>query len=174
MKFNEYQTLANDLCSTEFYGDDFELAVFTDLVDDAAAYCSMLDHYKRALFYSNRDKYALDGKDPIDLPEQSDRDVVHSIVGILSETGELGEAFVSTLDGYRNGQGFNVDTTNFVEELGDLLWYIALGARAANTTLEAIAQKNIDKLHTRYKEKTFSEHDALNRDLEAEKAVLES
>jgi len=61
---------------------------------------------------------------------------------------------------------------NAREEAGDLLWYLALIARALGTDLETIARTNIEKLRTRYPGK-FTAEAALNRDLEAERKTLE-
>lgn len=39
------------------------------------------------------------------------------------------------------------------EELGDILWYVALAATATGTSLGEIAKNNIDKLRLRFPEK---------------------
>jgi hypothetical protein len=53
------------------------------------------------------------------------------------------------------------------------MWYIALYARALGVPLESIADKNIQKLHKRYKGKVFTSTEAHERDLVAERAILE-
>jgi NTP pyrophosphatase (non-canonical NTP hydrolase) len=174
-EFNTYQENALRTCSPSFFGEDFELTHFTDLLDTASKNCEELDHYKRALFYDNRDKYALGGSDPLELDNQSDIDLVHSIIGIVTETGEIGSALVTALDEYRNNLGSTklvYDETNMREELGDLLWYIAVGCKALNVDMSKVAERNIEKLAARYPEK-FTSEKALNRNHDAERAILE-
>ena len=43
-----------------------------------------------------------------------------------------------------------LDEAKLREELGDVLWYIALGAHSLGTTLENIAKENVEKLKARY------------------------
>ncbi len=60
-----------------------------------------------------------------------------------------------------------------MEEGGDLMWYIALLARGLKIDLSDIGDRNIEKLDARYKNKTFTTEQAKNRDLVAERAILE-
>lgn len=50
-----------------------------------------------------------------------------------------------------------LNETKLIDELGDVLWYIAETALALNTTLDEVAQKNIAKLRARYPEGFSSE-----------------
>lgn len=93
--------------------------------------------------------------------------VVHGAVGIVTEAGELQEMVNSCIL-----HGKALDRTNLKEELGDILWYVALAADAGGLSLEEVMQRNIEKLEARYKGK-FTSTAALNRDLEAEKLALE-
>ena len=47
-------------------------------------------------------------------------------------------------------QGHAFDPVKLVDELGDVLWYIAQTATGLNITLEDVAQHNIEKLKKRY------------------------
>lgn len=78
-------------------------------------------------------------------PMEPDDDLKHATYGIAGEAGELADA-VKKHQIY--GQHLNVG--NIVEELGDLLWYIALACHAIGAPLEHVAQMNIDKLRQRY------------------------
>ena len=51
---------------------------------------------------------------------------------------------------------------HIVEEVGDLLWYVALAAEHLGVSLNQIAKKNIEKLQLRFPEK-FSGEAALAR-----------
>lgn len=47
-------------------------------------------------------------------------------------------------------QGHAFDPVKLVDELGDVLWYIAQTATGLNITLEDVAQHNVEKLKKRY------------------------
>jgi NTP pyrophosphatase (non-canonical NTP hydrolase) len=98
---------------------------------------------------------------------QREEDLLHGCTGICTEGGEL-------MDAYKKARfyGKRVDWVNVREEIGDVLWYLALICRAADTTLEDVANTNIAKLRARYPDK-FTTEQALNRDLATERAVLE-
>jgi NTP pyrophosphatase (non-canonical NTP hydrolase) len=91
----------------------------------------------------------------------------HAQQGLITEVGE----FTDALKRYMH-YASNLDGTNMVEELGDILWYVALAANALGFDLGDIMEKNIAKLRARYPEK-FKEFDATNRDLVKERQVLE-
>lgn len=90
----------------------------------------------------------------------------HSIVGITTESTELLEALSVAFEGKE------IDTVNVLEEFGDLNWYQALGIDELDGDFEQVLRTNIEKLRARYPEK-FSEQNALNRDLEREREILE-
>lgn len=95
-------------------------------------------------------------------------DLAHGAMGVCTEGGEL-------LDVVKRHEfyGKPVDWVNIREEMGDVLWYLALLARASGTTLNEVAAANIRKLEARYPDK-FTTEAALHRDLTAERAALES
>lgn len=47
-------------------------------------------------------------------------------------------------------QGHDFDPAKLLDELGDVLWYVAQTATGLGVTLEAVAQHNVDKLKKRY------------------------
>lgn len=93
--------------------------------------------------------------------------LLHGAMGICTEGGELLDALKKHIY-----YGKGLDTVNIVEELGDVLWYVALICRTLGVSLDEVMQKNIEKLRTRYPE-NFSETNALFRDLDKERASLE-
>jgi len=94
-------------------------------------------------------------------------DTFHMLSGMMTELGELTDPFKKQL-------AYNkpVDFINVQEELGDMMWYIANFCRINNFDLEKILQNNIDKLKARYPEK-FTVEDAINRNLDKERKILE-
>lgn len=96
-----------------------------------------------------------------------DMNLLHGTVGICTEAGELLDAFKRNIF-----YGKELDTVNVKEEIGDIMWYIAIMCRELNMDMGDILQTNIDKLKARFPEK-FTEHHALNRDLNTERNILE-
>lgn len=76
----------------------------------------------------------------------------HTQVGLCGEAGEFADA-------YKRAEfyGRDLDIENCKEELGDALWYIALGARTLGVTIGELMQMNIDKLNKRYPDKFTNE-----------------
>ncbi len=93
--------------------------------------------------------------------------LLHACMGMQTETAEFTDALKKSLF-----YGKTLDTVNLKEELGDLLWYVSIAMDELGTTYEAEMQRVINKLKLRYPEK-FTEEDATNRDLFAERKLLE-
>ena len=96
----------------------------------------------------------------------SEINVLHGIIGVATEAGEMIEMFINFMEGQQ------LDRVNLCEEQGDSFWYHGLLAKENNTTFEDIFEKNIAKLKKRYGEK-FSNDKAINRDLVIEREILE-
>ena len=98
--------------------------------------------------------------------------VAHGIIGVISETLELGDNLITSLYG-----GDELDTANIKEEVGDILWYLARLAKASGFTLAEAMAGNIAKLEVRHLNKTggFNPDAATEegRDREAEQAAAE-
>lgn len=89
----------------------------------------------------------------------------HGAIGLITEAGEILEAI----------QKSEIDKVNIAEESGDLKWYGALIDDVLQDNAfdpEGIFRTNILKLRKRYPQK-FTEDSAQNRDLAAERVVLE-
>jgi len=135
-----------------------------------------VDVLKRAIFYGSAYQESSPAADltttisvgaaPED--EYPTPDMVHSAMGIFTEAAEfLAAVCASCFD----GEAF--DRTNAVEEMGDLEWYMAVMRRRLGVSQEEVQRINIAKLRARYPDK-FASSDALNRDLERERSILES
>lgn len=93
--------------------------------------------------------------------------LVHATLGLVTESGELADVIKRQAI-----YGKEVDVQNVIEELGDVLWYVALACRAVDVSMEQVMAGNIAKLSARYPDK-FKEQDALNRDTVAEMASMD-
>ena len=94
--------------------------------------------------------------------------IEHGVDGIVTEAGELLDALKCV-----KFYGKPIDFVNLKEEVGDLMWYIAILCDACNFDLQEVCDINIAKLKARFPDK-FTSKDALNRDTDAERVVLES
>ena len=92
---------------------------------------------------------------------------LHLVLGMITEVGELADVYKKQL-----AYGKEVDTYNVREELGDLLFYIVNFCSVNEIDLEEVMEINISKLKVRYP-KEFEQEKAINRDLRAERKVLE-
>jgi NTP pyrophosphatase (non-canonical NTP hydrolase) len=93
--------------------------------------------------------------------------LLHAAMGLCTESGEFMDMLKKHIL-----YGKPIDRPNLQEELGDLEWYIALAIDELTTTFGVVFELNINKLRARYPNK-FTEHDALNRNLDKEREILE-
>ena len=84
--------------------------------------------------------------------------LLNSALGLCGESGEVADL----LKKY-HFQGHNLDLDHVAKELGDISWYLAVGAYAIGYDLETILQMNVDKLKARYPD-GFSADRSLHRD----------
>lgn len=94
-------------------------------------------------------------------------DLEHGLMGVVTEVGEAMDV-LKLFKFYAKP----IDYVNVQEEVGHILWYVAILARSAGTDLETIALANIAKLKARYPDE-YTNEAALNRDLTAERAALQ-
>lgn len=99
--------------------------------------------------------------------EYSTSRLVHAAFGMQTETAEFTDALKKSLF-----YGKPLDTVNLKEELGDLLWYVALAMDELGTNFETEMTRVISKLKVRYLEE-FTVNKALTRDLVTERKILE-
>ena len=95
--------------------------------------------------------------------------LLHSSLGIHTEGAEFADALKKFVFYGKK----ELDEVNMKEELGDLLWYVAIACDALGTSFDELMETNINKLKARYPEK-FSLDKAENRDLNAEREILEN
>lgn len=137
-----------------------------------------LDAIKKTLFYGKKlyqiaENHTWGGVNLEGIVETIPADIIHAIVGLSTETGELCEALLEAINGAVMGKGVTaLDTTNLKEESGDLLWYLAVMFKELETDFGTEGKRNIAKLMKRFPN-GFTQDNALVRDLIAERATLE-
>ena len=170
----DYIAEANSTASNQFHGELVSLDQFNAVLNNAIDALHQLDRIKKAIFYGralssapvelgvwncNKLTFEISG-----VPELA----IHGIIGAATECGELLEALSLALR-----DGSELDAVNIKEETGDVFWYLAILAKSQGFTFEECQETNIAKLRKRFPDK-FTEYDALNRDLNAERNVLEN
>ena len=83
--------------------------------------------------------------------------LLNSVLGLCGESGEVADLVKK----YRF-QGHDLDLDHVAKELGDIAWYLAVGAYSIGYNLEKILQMNVDKLKARYPD-GFSTDRSLHR-----------
>ena len=83
--------------------------------------------------------------------------LLNSALGLCGESGE-----VADLVKKHRFQGHDLDLDHIAKELGDIAWYLAVGAYSIGYDLETILQMNVDKLKARYPD-GFSTDRSLHR-----------
>ena len=71
--------------------------------------------------------------------------LLNSALGLCGESGE-----VADLVKKHHFQGHDLDFDHIAKELGDISWYLAVGAYAIGFDLESIFRMNKEKLEARY------------------------
>ena len=83
--------------------------------------------------------------------------LLNSALGLCGESGE-----VADLVKKHRFQCHDIDIEHIAKELGDVAWYLAVGAYAIGFDLESIFRMNIEKLEARYPD-GFSADRSLHR-----------
>lgn len=83
--------------------------------------------------------------------------LINGVMGLCGESGEVIDIVKKHIS-----QGHPLNKDKIVEELGDVLWYIAELATILNVTIEDIMKYNINKLSQRY-EGGFTVEQSINR-----------
>jgi NTP pyrophosphatase (non-canonical NTP hydrolase) len=179
----DYLTESARTASGKFHGKFVDFDKFTEVLTQFMYASQQLDRYKKLLFYgedSNKSRFrdnpssGRDGYSIVDFmstdneTEIQARYILHALLGIMTEAGEMAEALHNTIVG---NQPF--DAVNLIEECGDVQWYEAMLCRALGTTFDDVQRRNIAKLKARFPDK-FTSENANVRDLEKERAILEN
>jgi NTP pyrophosphatase (non-canonical NTP hydrolase) len=77
-----------------------------------------------------------------------DLNLIHAAMGLASDAGEFVDAIKK-----HTIYGKPLDYNNAVEELGDVLWFVALACDTLGISMGCVMRENIDKLTKRYPEK---------------------
>ncbi|WPK40910.1 MazG-like pyrophosphatase [Pseudomonas phage Knedl] len=175
----DYMQQADVTMSPVYAGGQVDDYFLTSLLTNYVGLTDTLDSVKKALFYGKGDfvdhgsqtcehwPQTLVANSQGAITRDQAVELVHGIIGVATEAGEMVAAL---LESFNNGKP--LDLVNMVEETGDVMWYLAAILKNCNSTFEKAQQINIQKLRQRFGDK-FSAYDALNRNLDAERKILE-
>jgi NTP pyrophosphatase (non-canonical NTP hydrolase) len=95
--------------------------------------------------------------------------LLHAAIGLSTEAGEVLDVLKKHIF-----YGRVIDEVNLIEEVGDALWYLSVMLDTLSSNFSEAMTLNIAKLHKkRFKNGKFTEEEANNRDLAAEREILE-
>lgn len=168
--------------STEFHAEQVHLDSMFSRMRGAILAAETLDQVKKALYYGRPGgssapmaAFVKDNEQQFDRalknihPDRRTAEIIlHAAIGLYTEAGELVEALYKCMK-----DGAPLDAVNLTEESGDSKWYLAILAFALGNAWDADEIININKLMRRFPDK-FDGFHANNRDLDAERAVLEA
>lgn len=178
-----YVSEATLTLSNQFHGELVSKVAFTSALNASIEALNKLDKVKKSIFYGRDNNIGpVEGqRDIADLPNilvannihiDGGFDVfdaenyIHGVIGMATEAGELLEALRDAINGDA------VDRVNIKEEVGDMKWYAAILAKVARFVWGDDERVNIAKLRARFPD-NFTEYDAVTRNLDAEREILE-
>jgi hypothetical protein len=163
---------------TQFFGEKVARKELMRALAEAVHALDRLDKIKKTLFYgrdnnldpregeADCDKVVFDTANAFREPRGNIVRLIHAGIGMATEGGEILEALIDLL------RGEVYDPINWREEIGDFKWYAAIAAPVLGFAWGDDERLNIAKLRERFPDK-FKAEDANNRNLNAERAVLE-
>ena len=185
MNSEEYLKLSKEtLASQDLEQRKIARYVFHDL-SELAWIAAVCDKDKREIFYKDsaaQDRLEKNIAEVIKIQDkinklksdkvfnQNETDLIHALLGTGSEIGELIEAVLNFIV---EKDGSFLDNVNIKEEVGDILWYLAILCRYCGFTFDDAMQANIKKLNEKRYKNGFSTDAAKNRNLDEERKAIE-
>lgn len=103
------------------------------------------------IYHASIQKYV----DSLNIPNEADRQRLHKLLstlyctlGLLGEAGEIAEKIKKIIRDKNCEIDIN-DQSLLIKEQGDVLWYVGASARELNSSIEYVADQNIEKLQSR-------------------------
>ena len=81
-------------------------------------------------------------------PRDKKNELLHLVLGLVGESGEIAEKFKKWVRDLDSDES-RIDRADIAQELGDVLWYVAVLADYLDLSLDDIATVNLSKLASR-------------------------
>jgi len=159
--------MLDDLKKNIFYGREIDNRKYMEM------YNLLVAGFENLEVWEKNPKTLLSNMVPVDQNERVEHNltidprIFHGIVGMATESTELLEAL------YKQIITGELDAVNTAEECGDSNWYQAILLDSLGQDWEKMLLVNIEKLKKRYADTAFNAENANNRDLDAERKILE-
>lgn len=143
--------------------------IYSDLLSETVNSGEFLDRIKKYIFYGKQDGLVEDQLPPVwPTGEKKERiqqlaRVLHGLIGIGTEHGELAEEIIDYIEGNKS----DLDTNHIAEEVFDIIWYLNVVLHVIGMNIPMVCEKGIAKLRERFP-KRFTEQDAEHRDTKKE------
>lgn len=151
MDIQTYQSEALLTASPQFHEDKVDAIELDAALNDFIEAGDLLDRCKKSLFYGKtapdddlRTFFILEKPMNMTADYPANVDMLHGLVGAVSEASELAELVQKEL------AGKVVTREDIIDELGDAMWYIALAANSVGSSLDEVTTMNNRKLRTRF------------------------
>ena len=175
MEFKKYVPVMERFVAKKFFYDEKDAGEneLRTIVEEFIEIANRLDAYKKKKYYNKTlppgtavTSYQTSIQE-FSRTEEAEK-LLHAALGLCTESCEILESLYKAKWG-----GKEFDKVNLKEELGDIFFYLAILFREVpELALNDVLQVNHDKLDKRYG-KEFSTESAINRDLKAERDILE-
>ena len=174
MEYNRFVEKCGRTLSPNYHLDSLDQNAVMEAMEDFIAAGERLDALKKAFAYGS-EKRIKDFNGPCYNPSEDkdipyrhaiDYDILHGVLGMATESVEMVAAVYTAM--YETGE---LDVVNLNEEVFDSDWYRCLLIKT-QAQQEILWVRGIAKLAARFPEKFDSETE-LNRDVEAERVILE-
>lgn len=182
MNYEEYQERVLGRASHRWHNDKLDIEDFRETLTNFIEWGNRLDRIKKALMYGREFAWdvgyegspndALPVETPVPTPSLKHQQLIHAMLGAATEGVEMIE---QVYEFFRQYTDDNVlDYVNVQEEFGDMEWYRAFALRTLGQSDEQNRIQNDAKLEKRFGPgQVFSEEAANNRDLDAERQILD-
>jgi NTP pyrophosphatase (non-canonical NTP hydrolase) len=169
----DYMAECDKTCSIVWKPEYVDATMFNRLLESVINTAEQMNLIKKLFFRGKtptdvglNKPFEEDGLSRLKEANEAEISIIHGIVGIITEAGELAEvlqAFLKTSE---------FDKVNLIEECGDVAWYQTRVLRGIGASVEMMERANIEKLHGRHGNAFDVFRDA-NRDLAQERTKLE-